>query len=249
MNIHITLVAYALADDLLYLFGALNGEDVTWHLFLHSQHADVVQACEAIAARENVCYYPYGVNRGLAKSWNEGLLASQDMGADVMLIANDDTMATRGDLDRIVAAALERRDCYLISGMGLDISKGSREDMLLALAAINPVALATVGMFDENFFPIYYEDIDYYRRAALSGLEHYVAPDTTLKHAGSKTLRVASEVAEAHEHNFALNQQWYMAKWGGDKGAEMFDAPFGGAYGLYIAPEDRHNPYPGYRRE
>jgi GT2 family glycosyltransferase len=249
MNIHIVVVAYGLADDLLTLVWSANAPAIHWHIFLHSQFPDVVKACSLLAMRKNVRYYPYGVNRGLAKSWNEGLINAYQSGADVALIANDDAIATDRDIAMLVEAALFNPNAYLVSGWGRHLSTGERGDMLLSLAAINPVALDTIGCFDENFFPIYYEDIDYYRRAALAGLPHVIVTSTDIMHAGSKSLYTVPGNAAQHDITFRRNQLYYEQKWGGDKGSERFTVPFNDAqFGLGIEDARRHTPYPGYDR-
>jgi len=120
MNVHIIVVAYGLADDLRKLYESVEGEDserlnaetqrgrgaeITWHVFLHSQIPPVVEACYDLASRAKVWLYPYGINRGLARSWNEGLYNAYQDGADVALIANDDVLAGPGDVE----ARMERR--------------------------------------------------------------------------------------------------------------------------------------------
>ncbi len=241
MNIHITVVAYGLADDLRKLFDSADGPDVTWHIFLHSQFPDVMRVCYDLAARGNVWLYPYGRNRGLARSWNDGLYDSYADGADVALIANDDAVAGSGDVDRIAQAALANRDKYLVSGIGHDLHEDRLGNMLLALAAINPVALETIGYFDTNFQPIYYEDIDYYRRAKLAGLEALCVGFTHIVHAGSKSLHQVPGQQDIHAATFHVNRAYYSAKWGGDNGEETYERPFGepeaSLYEAYTVPQ------------
>ena len=43
-------------------------------MILHSRMPEKIQELEALATRPDVVYRDYGVNRGLAKSWNEGIL-------------------------------------------------------------------------------------------------------------------------------------------------------------------------------
>ncbi|MFX6027917.1 hypothetical protein ABTE84_21450, partial [Acinetobacter baumannii] len=57
-----------------------------------------------------------------------------------------------------------------------------------ACFAINPIALETLGCFDENFFPAYCEDQDYARRAALAGLSEENCADTQIVHMGSNAI-------------------------------------------------------------
>lgn len=248
MKIAIITVAYGLADDLLRLFESANQQNVMWHLFLHSQYPDVVKACHQLSRYHNVILYDYGVNRGLAKSWNEGLIEACRQSADVALIANDDAIAGDGDVDLLAEAACLNRDRYMVSGLGTDQSTGERKDMLFSLAAVNPIALETIGYFDQNFAPIYFEDIDWYYRAKLAGLERLCIPQTNIIHAGSKSRHLVDETQ--FMANFVANCAYYGAKWGcADQGSETYMLPFNDSrFDLKISADQRHASYPDYNR-
>lgn len=251
MRIDIIVVAYGLADDLLKLFEAANAPNIMWHLFLHSRIPHVVTACEWIVATyPNLYYYAYMVNRGLAKSWNEGLHAAYRDGADVAMIANDDVLPAPGDVQRLADAALEHRDCFHIVGNMLDQRSGQIVDSQFGLCSINPIALEAIGYFDENIFPIYWEDIDYIRRARLAGLQEFKVEDTNIVHAGSKTSASAPGMVDYLSTFFNLNRAYYFRKWGGSEiGLELYPIPFNDArLGLHIPYEQRETPYPGYDR-
>jgi GT2 family glycosyltransferase len=247
VKIHIIVVAYALADDLLRLYRSADAPNVQWHVFVHSQFPEVVEAVQHMALQTNVQAYWHGVNRGLAKSWNEGLMFAQMVGADVMMIANDDAVAGPGDVQRLAETAMNNRDKYLIVGNGYDIRNGAHSHQALALAAINPIALETIGYFDENFFPIYWEDVDWYRRAALAGLQMYVEPCTSIIHMGSRSLNHVPPYQ--HHDTFHANRAYYARKWGGEAGSETYTIPFNdSAFGLCIEAAERKAPYLGYNR-
>lgn len=248
MNIHIVVVAYGLADDLLKLFYTANADNITWHLFLHSHIEAVVQACQVIRhASPKVHFYNYGYNRGLSASWNEGLYNAYYEGADVAMIANDDAIPAGGDVERIAQAALHHPKAYMVDGYGYDVKENSYGNMRFSLAAINPIALEKLGCFDENFFPIYYEDMDWFYRARLAGLELYTVPDTNIVHQGSKSLTITP--SNLHHLTFTLNQKYYMRKWNGDKGSETFTIPFNDPrFDLHIPYSISHNPYGEYDR-
>jgi GT2 family glycosyltransferase len=256
MNIHITVIAYGLADDLLTLVAQANGAGITWHLFLHSQFPAVVAACYDLAQRERVVLYDYGDNRGVARSWNEGLIASYAGGADIAMIANDDVIASYGDVCAIAESALEERDretgspFYMVSGQGYDARQRQYGDMLMAMAAITRFGFEQLGCFDENFWPLYYEDRDYYARADRAGLARLHLADTNIWHAGSKTLYSVPGQMGWHHEQFLRNQAYYVRKWGGTPEQECFSRPFNDpALTLRINPADRNTPYPNYDRK
>lgn len=246
VTIHIIVVAYALADDLMRLYLSAAAPNVHWHVFLHSTFPDVVAAVDTLESHPNVNSYRIGKNQGLARSWNEGLRIAQ--GADVMMIANDDAIAGPGDVQRLAETAMANREKYLIVGNGYDIRNGAHSHQALALAAINPIAIQTIGYFDENFFPIYWEDVDWYRRAALAGLEMYVEPCTSIIHMGSKSLHLTPP--RQHHDTFHANRHYYISKWGGETGSERCVTPFNDPrLDLRIDVTNRNAPYPGHDRD
>jgi GT2 family glycosyltransferase len=254
VNIHITVVAYGLADDLRELFHRATSEKhaITWHLFLHSQIGEVVAACDELAAREDVIYYPFGKNRGLARSWNQGIINGYNNKADICMIINDDMQPVAGDVDKVAEAAAKQRDKYVMMCMGTDARKRKRVSMHFGFTAVNPLAIQVIGMFDENYFPIYGEDADYVRRAKLAGLQHGMVRGTKVIHQGSKNIYTAPGLLEQNQKTYAATLAYQIRKWGGHYGQERYTCPFDDpTIGLRIdpAPEVRHAPYPGYNRD
>jgi predicted SAM-dependent methyltransferase/GT2 family glycosyltransferase len=274
MKIGIVTIAFRLAeatDRLLQSIDSENGHEIEVHLFRHSDHADVKHICE-MTVITNECpyidyvYYPHGVNRGLSKSWNEGMLNAyrlmpptgsisinpntEDKPCDVVIIVNDDAVFARGDVDRLAEYAAKHRQNYVITCVGFNQFHKQRMSIGYSCFAINPVAIERIGCFDESFFPIYYEDIDYMRRAHLAGLEPGHCADTDVLHGGSVTLHTADqEYRRRHNETFQGNEAYYVRKWGGLPGAETSHNPFSvESFGLRIAPEDRNHPYGEFDR-
>jgi GT2 family glycosyltransferase len=219
--------------------------EVVVHLALHSAHEGTIRACERLAALGHVRYRPYGENRGLSRTWNEGLLDAYAEGADVVVIANDDVAFSPGDLDRLAAKAAAHRDRYIVSCAGYHELYGRRlPSHGYSCFAVNPIALEVLGCFDENFYPAYCEDQDYARRAALSGLTEENCADTEVVHGGSSAIFASEELRQQNASTQALNMAYYARKWGGPAGGEQFSTPFGNpSFGLRIAPEERDAPY------
>lgn len=226
--------------------------EVLVHLFLHSGDRATAAVCERLAGRPDVRYHAYGFNRGLSRTWNDGLLDAYGEGSELVVIANDDVAFSPGDLDRLVAKAAANRDRYIVSCSGYHERHGRRlPSHGFSCFAVNPVALEVLGCFDENFAPAYCEDQDYARRAALAGLSEENCADTDVVHAGSSAILASAELRSRNAHTQALNMAYYRRKWGGLAGAERFDRPFGNPnLDLRIPPERRASPYgPGYDRD
>lgn len=256
MNIHIVVVAYVLDDELDALLDhrpAVGKKNkFHWHLFLHSKVKAVVSVCEAAAKRKNVTYYPYGENRGLAKSWNEGILNGYLIGADVVVVINDDMVVGEGDIEAVAAEAIKQRGddnlTAIVHGTMLD-DMGAWVDSGYGFFVVQPLAIETIGMFDEQFMPIYYEDMDYDYRLDISGFDKVVV-ETTLAHSGSATINASSALHKQNDVTLEANKAYYVAKWGGEPGRERFTQPFNDLrFSTRIAPCDCPRPYWGFERD
>jgi GT2 family glycosyltransferase len=220
--------------------------EIVIYLFLHSAQEDVVQVCEQLAWRTNVFYFPFGQNRGLAKSWNEGILAAYGNGCEAVIVANDDIVFSPGDVDEMAETAVKYQNfAYLVTAEGYNHRTKRSGSMGYSCFAVNPLALEKIGMFDENFFPIYFEDCDYEWRARQLGLARGHCEHTHIEHGGSSALHDGSdEYKRQHQLTFQLNSLYYRKKWGGLNEQETYEHPFNDpSLGHYIAPEDRHRPY------
>jgi glycosyltransferase involved in cell wall biosynthesis len=247
MNIALVTIAYNCGQGIRTLVeSAIQCEhDVRVQVFLHSQHPATMAACLGLADLPHVAHHAYGCNRGLSKSWNEGILNAYGSGADIVLVANDDIYFSPGDVDKIARKALENRDRYIISCAGFH----RRFDRRLpshgySCFAINPIAIERIGCFDENFFPCYCEDQDYAYRARLAGLQEENCSDTMIYHGGSDTIYGSPELSAQNRVTQGRNMQYYLRKWGGLGDRERFSQPFDSpTFGYRIAAECRHSPY------
>ncbi len=248
MKIHCVVIAYGLSDDLLRLYRLTTGFDVTWHLFLHSSIPQVIMTCMELNENDNVRFHDYRVNRGLARSWNDGLIDSYGSGADVVMLLNDDMIPAPGDLERVAEAALEHPEYALTKARGFDLRTLKHTTMEFGFTAVTRHGWETIGCFDENISPVYWEDIDWCRRMDLAGLECLTVDCTSVVHAGSKTMVTVPGLKEQSQQWFDMNRDYYKRKWGRThQEGELYEYPFNDTtLGLKIAPEERTNPYPGY---
>lgn len=158
-------------------------------------------------AGHGVTYVDPACNLGVAASWNFIIRARP--AAPWWLIVNADITFGTGDLDRLTAAMAK---------------PGPRVACLYEFGAfgINAEAVDTVGWFDENFYPIYFEDNDYRRRCKLAGVP-IVSVISGTRHENSST--IASGYATHNQRTFPRNGEYFVAKWGGPPGHETLDAP------------------------
>jgi hypothetical protein len=101
--------------------------------------------------------------------------------------------------------------------------------------AIGRNAIETVGYFDQNFWPAYFEDADYFRRLELSGIPNLWDERILVEHNRSQTVRADFLLKQLHDERVRRNERYYVRKWGGLRGwggpeeppgQEFFTQPF-----------------------
>lgn len=253
MKVGIVTIAYNTGELLEKLFKSamLTEQDVSFYLFLHSEHRETVEYCDKNWQEYAARYYPHCTNRGVALSWNDGSLAAFDDGNDVVIICNDDIEFSPGDIDKIAKKAMACRKNYLISCAGFHVVNDEwRTTHGYSCFALNPIAIERVGCFDENFFPAYLEDIDHHRRATMLGLVEENCSDTAVTHIGSRTIASDYLLSIKNMHTQQRNMRYMEQKWDVISHIGGYMCPFNNVkFDLKIRIEDRHAPYPGYNRE
>jgi glycosyltransferase involved in cell wall biosynthesis len=161
----------------------------------------------------DVYYESFGYNLGVAKSWN----VATDISKAPWLISNFDMVFSKGAIKKFIDA-LEENDIVTL-------------DWGYCLFACKPSLFEKVGKFDENFWTSYWEDTDFDRRVSLCpDVKKLVlnAVELRVQHGGCKT-------AEGYENKplgdflhvcRAMNESYYVTKWGGTLNHETFKSPF-----------------------
>lgn len=150
-------------------------------------------------------------NLGVAASWNLAIKSYPHEPG--WLIANHDTVFAPGDLQRLIDEMATPGPRWV--GMNGD----------WRVFGINAECIERVGLFDENYVPIYCEDADYEYRCTLAGVPWY-SIEGGATHVGSATIR-DPRYAAANARTYPANRAYYRAKWGGDlRGGERFTTPF-----------------------
>lgn len=254
MNITMVNVAYGLPQANFRLMTSFYGpskHQLSAKLFLHSNSPEVMTMAKEAQGKWGVQVLYYCFNRGLSRSWNEGILAAFEEGADLVYVVNDDIEFSPGDVDKLAdhCSTLDN-DCAVVGTWGRDLRSNQEGGHGYSCFAILPQAIERVGCFDQNIFPIYFEDVDYSYRVARAGMHESFCPGTMVLHAGSAAIRTDPRLSEQNNLTFACNKEYYLRKWGGEPHQERFVYPFNNpAFSFYISPDKRHEPYgPGYDR-
>ncbi len=184
----------------------------------------------------------YETNSGTTRSWNYGMADGFEKGAAYVVVLNNDILCHPDCIDRL-ARRMERNDIGMATALDVRDEVSAPEDVFaIPGSAKDGVAESehpnfsafvlsrhcweTVGAFDEQFFPAYFEDNDYHRRIVLAGLRAVVHPPAMFYHFGSRTQNESCSSPIVSGGAFDKNRDYYIKKWGGPPGAETFDTPF-----------------------
>lgn len=206
--------------------------DIDLHVFFHGDSDEVLQAVEALVADANGVLYPYRCNRGVARSWNEGIKACLDRGADAVLLLNDDCHFLSEDrFNSFIAfaeAAFEEPRWAVATTSGVEPYGGNLvQDQGFACILLPRKTIDRIGYFDQNFHKAYYEDFDYGRRILLAGQECARCPDVNVEHQRGLTRRANPSIQDDLLRAIEGNLAYYLRKWGGpDVGNVSFRLAF-----------------------
>ena len=158
-------------------------------------------------------------NIGVAAAWNHFLKTTEGL----LIIANDDIEVFPDTIKRMTDMYYANKDktvvLYSLSGMNA-----------FSFFLVHSSIRDKIGLFDEGFYPAYFEDNDYIRRIQLKGCKQKILHNARYIHHdnGSATLKEQKRrnIAKDHDKNFRRNRDYYIKKWGGLPGKEKFTKPF-----------------------
>jgi len=157
---------------------------------------------------QNVHYIPLPGNLGVAGSWNLGIKVLPHH--DRWYIGSNDIMFTPGDLEQLADADTDKLTLC-------------DKPPFFQVFAVGEEVVRQVGLFDESFYPAYFEDNDYKRRVEHYGFEIKTLP-LGVHHDNSSTLRANQMFQSSNSRTFTDNQQYFKRKQAeGDFSAGSFD--------------------------
>lgn len=163
-------------------------------------------------------YHRTGTNLGVAGSWNCGARIVLEERLDWLVIASS-AFRFGADGGHDFVRGLE----------GCEVGAAS-STYGWHLVAISRPYIERVGLFDENFYPAYWEETDYLYRLGLAGLpsprengQHWCHIPIEADY-GAKSHAISPEGGVTV--NFVAQAEYYERKWGGPQGKERFKTPF-----------------------
>lgn len=163
-----------------------------------------------------------GENLGCARSWNT-MAKTLLFNDDTALLLTGDDVKFAPDTIAAMMSEMEKTKADFLT-----VEPGG-----FSCFMVRRTVFEKIGYFDEQFWPAYFEDNDFYRRMKLCPQGVVMAHVETAKYEhvnrGSQTL-ASFTPQERLQHNdrFKTNRARYVAKWGGLPHEETFDEPYNG---------------------
>jgi GT2 family glycosyltransferase len=175
------------------------------------QHTELREACASPLR------FSTHRNSGCAGAWNEIIRSTP---ASYWMLVNNDIEFAPGDLAAMHAYVINNpRHVAFLGNHGA------------SWWAVTAVGILSAGLFDENFWPAYLEDCDWFYRCNLLGLSLVDVLGLKSRHGDadqpkSCTSRSNTELGLAIVRCVDQNYGYYERKWGGPNGRERHRNPF-----------------------
>lgn len=139
----------------------------------------------------------------LARAINMLYAMGFGMGADHMIICNDDIILDQGDLTMLCSDGV----------VSPYVNRSKMKDFHAHMWGISKEAYATVGDYFEGYDLFYYDDSDYWMQILSKGVSLTTNPDINISHPEpGRTLATFSNNHERMQHN----REIFISRWGSD---------------------------------
>ncbi len=155
-----------------------------------------------------------GTNEGCAAGWNR-IFSAASAAHDEIILANDDIVIRPDGIEIMIRQLRADNGASVVRGHGFSLFGLSQETW------------RRVGMFDERFWPAYFEDNDYQHRLSLASVPMPPKVAAAAWHASSATIKTYTWLERLQFRvRYLLNRLYYVSKWGGGPGRERRRSPF-----------------------
>jgi hypothetical protein len=157
---------------------------------------------------------PFPLHFGPSQNWM--LANAKEYGEPFWLSMHGDAEAGEGSIQRLLKTAEDAT------------SEGRKWGVVFtnydALAAHNTEAYSAIGGWDQNI-PVYFGDVDLFRRLRLSGYET-IDTDIPCIHHGSMSIKSDPRIRFISDTMTVYAHDYFLRKHGGEPGKETFSVPF-----------------------
>jgi len=193
---------------------------------------DFIRICQEYKAK--VLINP---ENNVSMAWNCGIANCIENGCEYILVPNLDVVLKSNCLDRLIEFAEQNKE-YLVITASIwndertlesedNEDEGVADSPHFSCFMVRKSFLDETGGFDENFKPAYAEDNDLHYRMKLLGLKACSIGKARFYHYGSRTIYLSNDPVLAEARLGSGNtRDYYLSKWGGLPGNEVFKSPF-----------------------
>ncbi len=226
----------------------------SYHIFLIDNNSSKETKLELrhLTKRKDLTIIYNDSNVGCAGSWNQGIKMSlENYDPDYIVVLNNDIILHPAAIDNmikvikneghaLVSAFDSCRECEIpmrikvlpIPVRHFLVDYPEFSCYTLNVSAINKLAEFEKGvheypgLFDQKFYPAYFEDNDFHYRLKLNKMRAVKTNSALYYHFGSRTIKENKDVGIISNTYFLTNKQYYIEKWGGKPGHELYKTPF-----------------------
>lgn len=171
---------------------------------------ELVKESHPFIRKMRVVHMPHNI--GVSGGWN--LIIKCYLMAPYWFIVSHDIEFSPGLVRQMVELTEFQPEVGMVHIAVSDRRVGSYEAFIL-----KDWVVAKYGLFDENLYPAYQEDIEYILRTMGVRWDYARLPykhgDSHYGESGSQTLRQEPELQEKIDRNLELNEDYLMRRWGG----------------------------------
>lgn len=183
-------------------------------------NVEMAEQCEALEKQgAEVINHPENI--GCGPAMNIGLRRINEEGLDYCVVLSPSALfknSIQDFIDIIDATEKKQSEYYYLTVANLLTD--------LHAFAVTKRCVEEVGLYDENFFPVYYDDTDYgYRMSLIKATKFTCRPDRISQDLGGG-LKSDKNAFTLYWQNVAHIHDYYIRKWGGEATQEKFITPF-----------------------
>jgi GT2 family glycosyltransferase len=180
-------------------------------------------------------------NMGVGPAWNYGInLAIKEYNSQYFFIPNNDIILQPKTIDTLIDT-IKNPKTVLVTALNINNGTNSLADLKTTSPPKNSVysenpdfscfmikmeTIDKIGLFDEKFYPAYFEDNDYHFRIKMAGLKAIKTNQALYYHFGSMSVKNNQETRDLSNGFYLQNKEYFNKKWGGYPGQETFTTPF-----------------------
>lgn len=157
----------------------------------------------------------------LAACWNLFMSPEYKNEEDIHFIVNDDIELSENCIEKLI-------ECYDSTTFDFITIRRPLDGYASGYSAFiyRPSTYREIGKFDETFYPAYFEDCDYHYRFNLLNKKEFHVDVDFIHHGSSTNKKYTKEQQDESVRNFMRNKEYFIEKWGGENGKEVFKTPF-----------------------